>query len=87
MYAQRQRRRQTRRNSPDDWAPPVPGVRQLRETSRCSNTARRATVRDSTMLVLHDDVRHEYASGPAQGLPDSKVGTFTQELYDRATER
>jgi len=36
------------------------------------------------MLVLHDDAAREYAYGPAQGLPDSKVGTFTQALYDAA---
>ena len=36
------------------------------------------------MLVLHDDAAREYAYGPAQGLPDSKVGTFPQALYDRA---
>jgi phosphoglycolate phosphatase-like HAD superfamily hydrolase len=36
------------------------------------------------MLVLHDDAAREYAYGPAQGLPDSKVGTFTQALYDEA---
>jgi phosphoserine phosphatase len=36
------------------------------------------------MLVLHDDAQREYAYGPAQGLPDSKVGTFTQALYDQA---
>jgi hypothetical protein len=36
------------------------------------------------LLVLHDDAAREYAYGPAQGLPDSKVGTFTQELYDEA---
>jgi phosphoserine phosphatase len=36
------------------------------------------------MLVLHDDAQREYAYGPAQGLPDSKVGTFTQSLYDEA---
>jgi len=36
------------------------------------------------MLVLHDDANREYAYGPAQGLPDSKVGTFTQQLYDEA---
>jgi len=34
------------------------------------------------MLVLHDDAQREYAYGPAQGLPDTKVGTFTQTLYD-----
>ncbi|MCB0386535.1 MAG: haloacid dehalogenase-like hydrolase, partial [Bdellovibrionales bacterium] len=32
------------------------------------------------MLVLHDDAKREYAYGPAQGLPDSKVGTFPQSL-------
>jgi phosphoglycolate phosphatase-like HAD superfamily hydrolase len=36
------------------------------------------------MLVLHDDAQREYAYGPAQGLPDTKVGTFTQALYDEA---
>jgi hypothetical protein len=35
-------------------------------------------------LVLHDDAEREYAYGPAQGLPDTKVGTFTQALYDEA---
>jgi phosphoglycolate phosphatase-like HAD superfamily hydrolase len=39
------------------------------------------------MLVLHDDAKREYAYGPAQGLPDSKVGTFTQALYDEAKKR
>jgi len=36
------------------------------------------------MLVLHDDAIREYAYGPADGLPDTKVGTFTQDLYDQA---
>ena len=35
-------------------------------------------------LVLHDDAAREYAYGPAAGLPDSRVGTFTQALYDEA---
>lgn len=39
------------------------------------------------MLVLHDDAVREYAYGPAQGLPDSKVGTFSQALYDDAVKR
>jgi phosphoglycolate phosphatase-like HAD superfamily hydrolase len=38
------------------------------------------------MLVLHDDAEREYAYGPAQGLPDSKVGTFSQALYDEAVK-
>ena len=36
------------------------------------------------VLVLHDDDKREYAYGLAQGFPDAKVGTFTQELYDEA---
>ena len=36
------------------------------------------------MLVLHDDATREYAYGPARGLPATKVGTFTQALYDEA---
>ena len=36
------------------------------------------------MLLLHDDAKREYAYGPAQGLPNSRVGTFTQALYDEA---
>lgn len=37
-----------------------------------------------SMLVLHDDAAREYAYGPAEGLPNSHVGTFTQALYDEA---
>jgi phosphoserine phosphatase len=36
------------------------------------------------MLVLHDDAKREYAYGPAEGLADTKVGTFTQGLFDEA---
>jgi hypothetical protein len=39
------------------------------------------------MLVLHDDAQREYAYGPAHGLPDTKVGTFTQALYDEAKQK
>jgi len=39
------------------------------------------------MIVLHDDAQREYAYGPAQGLPDTKVGTFTQALYDEAKSK
>jgi hypothetical protein len=34
--------------------------------------------------VLHDDAAREYAYGPAQGLPDVKVGAFTQAVYNEA---
>jgi phosphoglycolate phosphatase-like HAD superfamily hydrolase len=39
------------------------------------------------MLLLHDDAEREYAYGPAQGLPDTKVGTFPQALYDEAQKK
>ncbi|MBW8636873.1 haloacid dehalogenase-like hydrolase [Hoeflea sp. WL0058] len=35
-----------------------------------------------SVAILHDDAAREYAYGPAQGLPDSPVGTFSQEMYD-----
>lgn len=38
-------------------------------------------------LVLHDDATREYAYGPAQGLPDTKVGTFSQAMYDMAKKQ
>jgi hypothetical protein len=39
------------------------------------------------MLVLHDDAKREYAYGPALGLPGTRVGTFTQALYDEAKSK
>lgn len=36
------------------------------------------------MLVCHDDAEREYAYGPAGGLPDTHVGTFSQPLLDEA---
>ena len=35
-----------------------------------------------SVAVLHDDAKREYAYGPAQGLPNTSVGTFSQEMYD-----
>jgi phosphoglycolate phosphatase-like HAD superfamily hydrolase len=52
------------------------GDRQMLEYTGAGDGAR------LMMLVLHDDATREYAYGPAQGLPDTKVGTFTQALYD-----
>ncbi len=54
------------------------GDQQMLEYTKGGDGARLA------MLVLHDDPAREYAYGPAQGLPDTKVGTFTQALYDEA---
>jgi phosphoglycolate phosphatase-like HAD superfamily hydrolase len=36
------------------------------------------------MLVHHDDATREYAYGPGGGLPDTKVGTFSDELMTKA---
>ena len=38
------------------------------------------------LLVLHDDAEREFAYGPADGLPDTKVGTFSQALMDSAKQ-
>jgi phosphoserine phosphatase len=54
------------------------GDQQMLEYTKAGNGARLA------MLVLHDDAEREYAYGPAHGLPDTKVGTFTQALHDEA---
>jgi phosphoglycolate phosphatase-like HAD superfamily hydrolase len=54
------------------------GDQQMLEYTKAGSGARLA------MLVLHDDATREYAYGPATGLPDTKVGAFTQELYDLA---
>jgi phosphoglycolate phosphatase-like HAD superfamily hydrolase len=57
------------------------GDRQMLEYTKAGDGARLA------MLVLHDDATREYAYGPAHGLPDTKVGTFTQALYDEAKKK
>jgi hypothetical protein len=57
------------------------GDREMLEYTKAGDGARLA------VLVLHDDAQREYAYGPANGLPESKVGTFTQELYDQAQNK
>jgi phosphoserine phosphatase len=39
------------------------------------------------MLVSHDDAKREYAYGPANGLPDTKFGAFSQSLMDEAKKK
>jgi phosphoglycolate phosphatase-like HAD superfamily hydrolase len=56
------------------------GDRQMLEYTKAGQGARLA------MIVLHDDAVREYAYGPAQGLPDTKWGTFSPELYDEANK-
>jgi len=57
------------------------GDRQMLEYTKAGDGDR------LTMLVLHDDANREYTYGPALGLPDTKVGTFTQSLYDEAKKQ
>lgn len=57
------------------------GDQQMLEYTDAGDGARLA------LLLLHDDATREYAYGPAQGLPATKVGPFTQALYDQATEQ
>ena len=57
------------------------GDRQMLEYTKAGGGSRLA------MLLLHDDAVREYAYGPADNLPDTKVGTFTQALYDEAKNK
>jgi hypothetical protein len=57
------------------------GDRQMLEYTGAGDGAR------LMMLVLHDDGKQEYAYGPAQGLSNTKVGTFNQALYDEARRK
>ena len=82
--AQRQQCRQARGHPPDDRPPAPRRVRQLDRRPADAGIHQGRRRRAARMLVLHDDAKREYAYGPAQGLPDTKVGTFTQALYDEA---
>lgn len=57
------------------------GDRQMLEYTGADNGAH------LMMLVLHDDAKREYAYGPAAGLPNTKVGTFSESLYDEAKSK
>lgn len=57
------------------------GDQQMLEWTQAGDGAR------LMMLVLHDDPKREYAYGPAEGLPDTKVGTFSQALMAEAKQR
>jgi hypothetical protein len=54
--------------------PPMPECMQAGNGARFS------------VLLLPDDANREFAHGPAQGLPDSGIGTFPQPLFDQAKE-
>jgi phosphoserine phosphatase len=57
------------------------GDRQMLEWTGAGGGAR------LMMLVFHDDANREYAYGPANGLPDTKFGTFPPALMDEAKKK
>jgi len=57
------------------------GDRQMLEYTTAGKGARLG------MLLLHDDAEREYAYGPALGMADTRVGAFTQPLYDEAQKK
>jgi hypothetical protein len=59
----------------------TPGDQQMLEYATSGGGARLG------VLILHDDAKREYGYGPAEGLPETKVGAFTQALYDEAKQR
>jgi phosphoserine phosphatase len=56
------------------------GDAQMLQWTRAGDGAR------LTMLVYHDDAKREYAYGPAGGLPDTHVGTFSDSLMSEANK-
>jgi phosphoglycolate phosphatase-like HAD superfamily hydrolase len=56
------------------------GDRQMLEYTKAGDGTR------LSLLVLHDDAKREYSYGPAEGLPATRVGTFTQALFDEAAK-
>jgi hypothetical protein len=57
------------------------GDREMLEWTTAGDGARHG------LLVLHDDATREFAYGPANGLPDTSVGHFSQALMDEAKAR
>jgi phosphoglycolate phosphatase-like HAD superfamily hydrolase len=56
------------------------GDQQMLEWTQAGDGAR------LMMLVHHDDATREYAYGPAGGLPDTHVGTFSEALLAEANK-
>lgn len=57
------------------------GDQQMLEYTKSGDGAR------LSMIVLHDDAKREYAYGPAQKLPKTKVGALSQALYNEAIKQ
>ena len=56
-------------------------ARQMLEYTKAGDGAR------LSMLVLHDGAKREYTYDRETVLPDTKVGTFPQTLYDEADKQ
>ncbi len=85
--AQQQQCRQARGHSSDDRAPAGRSLWQLGRRPRNARVRRsgRRRAADDAGAARRRDTR--YAYGPAQGLRDTKVGAFTQALYDEAKKK
>jgi phosphoglycolate phosphatase-like HAD superfamily hydrolase len=57
------------------------GDQQMLEWTEAGDRAR------LMLLVAHDDAAREYAYGPANGLPDTRIGTFSEALMTEAQVR
>ena len=85
--AERQQGRQTRGHPPDDRPPALRRVRQLDRRPADARVHRRpATARGSRCSCCTTTRRASTPTAP-RGLPDTKVGTFTQALYDEAKKQ
>ena len=86
--AQRQRRWQARRHPPDDRAPPVRGVRQLdRRPADAGVHQGRAVARACRCWCCTTMRRANMPTAQPRDCPTTKVGTFTQALYDEAKKQ
>ena len=75
---------QTRRHQPAHRSPAHRRLRQFRRRPEMLEYTQGGSGARFMLLVFHDDAAREYAYGPAQGLPNVKLGAFTQSLYDQA---
>ena len=86
--AERQQRRQARGHPPHDRPPArTPRSATRPATGRCWSTRRPATARGSGCWCCTTTPKREYAYGPGQGLPDTKVGAFTAGALRRGEDR
>ena len=70
---------------------PAQTLRRWSWTDRCPRKSRAAVwwryYRSPEEHPRPNDAEREYSYGPAGGLPDTKVGAFTQALLDEAKKK